>query len=184
MRIVGGKLKSRRLFVSSRANFRPTADRVKESIFNILKGELEGKRVLDLFAGTGNLGIEAISRGAVSITFVDLSAQSIKIIRRNLEDLECLSNTEILKLDYRKALQKLAREGRRFEIVFADPPYLLGYAQGVIDCLKETEILSDDALVVIEHHKKEKLDLDSSDLVELRRKKFGDTMVSILSKKR
>jgi len=184
LRIVGGKLKSRRLFVSSKANFRPTADRVKESIFNILKGELEGKRVLDLFAGTGNLGIEAISRGAISITFVDFSAQSTKIIQRNLGDLECLSCAEILKLDYRKALQKLAREGRKFEIVFADPPYLLGYAQGVIDYLKETGILGVNALVIIEHHKKEELNLDSSDLVELRRRKFGDTIVSILSKKR
>lgn len=184
MRIVGGKLKSRRLYVSSKAELRPTADRVKESIFNMLEGEIEGKEILDLFAGTGNLGIEALSRGADKVTFVDSSTQSIKLIQRNLEDLECLSCSEILKLDFRKGIQKLAQGGRKFDIVFADPPYLLGYVQEVIDCLKREKILKDDALIVIEHHKKEELSLDSSSFAELKRRKFGDTLVTILFKKR
>ena len=180
MRIVGGKLKSRKLSVSSKAKFRPTADRVKESIFNILEGEIEEKEVLDLFAGTGNLGIEAISRGAKKVTFVDSSTWSAKTIKKNLEDLGCLGCAEILKLDYKKAIQKLAQKGRKFDIVFADPPYLLGYPQKTIDCLKKEKILNRNALLIIEYHKKEGLKLNSSGLIELKQKKFGDTLISIL----
>ena len=137
MRIVGGKLRSRRLSVSSRAKLRPTADRVKESIFNMLKGEIEGKKILDLFAGTGNLGIEAISRGAKKVTFVDFSAQSVKVIKKNLKSLSCLGYAEILKSDYRKAVQKLAQQGKKFDIIFADPPYLKNYPQKVINLLEK-----------------------------------------------
>jgi len=183
LRVVSGKLGGRRLFVSSKAKLRPTADRVKESIFDILRSEIEGKEVLDLFAGSGNLGIEAISRGANRVVFVDSSNQSIKHIQRNLKDLECEDQAKILKSDYRKAVGELAKTGERFDMVFADPPYLLGYAQGLIDCLKKEDILKEGGLAIIEHHKKEELKLNSSGLMELERRKFGDTMVTVLFKK-
>ncbi len=184
MRIVGGKLKSRRLLVSSGVKLRPTADKVKGSIFNMLTGEIEGRQVLDLFAGTGNLGIEAISRGAEEVIFVDSSIQSTRTIRANLESLGCLDCCEILRSDYRKAIGKLAQQGREFDLVFADPPYLLGYPQKIVACLLSEGILRKNALLVLEHHKKERLDIGSFDLIQLKQREFGDTTISILLKRK
>jgi 16S rRNA (guanine(966)-N(2))-methyltransferase RsmD len=183
LRVIAGKLKGRKIHISSSSDLRATADRVKESIFNILKGEIEDRQVLDLFSGTGNLGIESISRGAKSVILVDYSKQSVNTIKRNLESLDCIDNAEILGMDYKKAISRLARQGKKFDLVFADPPYLKGYVQEIIDCLVKEKILNDNALIVMEHHKKESINADSIGLIQLKQRKFGDTLVTILFKK-
>jgi 16S rRNA (guanine966-N2)-methyltransferase len=180
LRITSGEHKSRRLSAGKKMSIRPTSDRVKESIFNVLRGEIEGKRVLDLFAGSGSLGIEALSQGAESVTFVDSSTPSIKVLKKNLANL-CLQNrATVLRLDGLRALKNLEFS---FQLVFADPPYLKGFAQKIVDALTKSGVLENGGILILEHHKKEELIFPEEKLMVLKQKKFGDTMVSYFIKK-
>ncbi len=180
MRITSGEHKGRRISAGNKSKIRPTSDRVKESIFNILRGEIEGKRVLDIFAGAGSLGIEALSQGAESVTFVDSSPQSIKILKRNLENLNLQSQAVILRLDGLKALNRLEPG---FHIIFTDPPYLKDYAQKIIDSMAKSSVLEIGGILVLEHHKKEGFISPEDKLLLLKERKFGDTVISIFLKR-
>jgi len=175
LRIISGEHKGRILSSVKKATIRPSSDKVKGSIFNVLKDEVLGKKVLDLFAGSGNLGIEALSRGAEFVTFVDSSPQSIKIIKKNLESLNLNQKAETIGRDWSKVLPKL---GKKFGIVFADPPYLRGFAQKVIDSVVKYDLLESDGILVLEHHKKETFTYPEEKLFYVKAKRFGDTMVS------
>ena len=181
MRIISGEHKSRRLVGGKKTRVRPTSDRVKESIFNILQEEVMGKRILDLFAGAGSLGIEALSRGAESVTFVDASSQSINVLKKNIKSLNLESRSTILRLDGLKAINKLKRN---FQMIFADPPYLKGFVQRVIDSVAQSEVLEKNGVLILEHHKKETFSFPEEKLSVLRQKKFGDTVISFFLKKR
>lgn len=180
MRIISGEHKGRRLSAGKKTRIRPTSNRVKESIFNVLRGEIEGRRILDLFAGAGSLGIEALSRGAESVTFVDSSSQSLNILKKNLMSLNLITNTTILRMDGLKALNKLKEN---FQIIFADPPYLEGFAQRIIDSIAQSEVLEKDGILILEHHKKENFVFPEDKLLLLKQRKYGDTIVSFLLKK-
>ena len=187
MRIISGEYKGRRLSGGKKRGIRPTSDRVKETIFNVLQEEIEGKRILDLFAGAGSLGLEALSRGAESVTFVDSSPQSINVLRKNLEDLSLSYDSELgktkttlIRLDGLKAINKLKAS---FQIIFADPPYLKGYAQRIIDSIAKSEVLEKNGILILEHHKKEAFILPEENLLPLKQKKFGDTVVSFFLKR-
>jgi len=147
LRIVAGEFGSRRIATPSGTSTRPTSDRVREALFSML-GDVSGDRVLDLFAGSGALGIEAISRGADSATFVDRAAEATKCVSANLDllGLKC----PVLKLDWKLALGSLARDGEQFDVVFVDPPY--AEADAVAAQLPDLlgGILAPDALVVFE----------------------------------
>ena len=121
MRIIAGSLRGRRLGPPP-PGVRPTADRVRESLFGRL-GDVSGARVLDLFAGTGALGIEAISRGAESVVFVDLSARTLAVLERSLDRLGIAEHATLMKCEARGALRRLAGSSARFDLVFVDPPY-------------------------------------------------------------
>ncbi len=175
LRIISGELKGRILRSVEKAEVRPSSDKVKGSIFNVLKDEIEGKRVLDLFAGSGNLGIEALSRRAESVTFVDSSPQSVKVIKENIESLNLGKRSKIVNKDCLRVMPKL--EGK-FGIIFADPPYLCGFAQKVIDLTLRGDILEKNGILVLEHHKKETFECPEEKLIYLKAKRFGDTMVS------
>jgi 16S rRNA (guanine966-N2)-methyltransferase len=179
VRVISGDHKGRRLASLKKASLRPTSDRVKESIFNVLQTVVAGKRVLDLFAGAGSLGIEALSRGAESATFVDASPQSLAILKKNLRDLDLESGSTILRLDGFKALGKLRQ---RFHLIFADPPYLKGHLQRVVDSVARSEVLQKGGLLILEHHKKEKFSLPRENLSVWKEKRFGDTVISFLLK--
>ncbi|MCK4386332.1 MAG: 16S rRNA (guanine(966)-N(2))-methyltransferase RsmD [candidate division Zixibacteria bacterium] len=181
MRIISGEHKSRRLVGGKKTRVRPTSDRVKESIFNILQEEVMGKRILDLFAGAGSLGIEALSRGAESVTFVDASSQSINVLKKNIKSLNLESRSTILRLDGLKAINKLKRN---FQMIFADPPYLKGFVQRVIDSVAQSEVLEKNGVLILEHHKKETFSFPEEKLSVLRQKKIGDTVISFFLKKR
>ena len=197
MRIISGEHKGRILSSVNKAKIRPSSDKVKGSIFNVLKGEVFGKKVLDLFAGSGNLGIEALSRGAEFATFVDSSLQSIRIIKRNLESLNLEKRSKMMGKDCFKSLPKLSVRGAtpreiggsaygrqgKFGIIFADPPYLCDFAQKVIDSVVKYDLLEKDGILVLEHHKKETFKCPENKLFYIKAKRFGDTMVSFFIKK-
>jgi 16S rRNA (guanine966-N2)-methyltransferase len=180
LRIISGEHKGRVLGSIKRAKIRPSSDKIKGSIFNVLKGEVEGKKVLELFAGSGNLGIEALSCGAKFVTFVDSSLQSIRIIKKNLESLNLNQRAKIIGKDGLKVLPKL--QGK-FGIVFADPPYLCGFAQKVIDSVVRYDLLEKDGILVLEHHKKETFTYPEERLFYVKAKRFGDTVASFFIKR-
>ena len=123
MRVITGTARGRRLQTLPGEDTRPTAERVKEALFSALQFELEGRRVLDLFAGSGQLGIEALSRGAQGCVFVDRSADAVEVIRQNLRDTGLTAHTQVLCAD---ASSYLTRHGDRFDIALLDPPYAAG----------------------------------------------------------
>lgn len=144
MRVITGMARGRRLREPANMDIRPTTDIVKESLFNIIQFDLEGRRVLDLFAGTGQLGIEALSRGAKSAVFVDESIEAIKIIRSNLE--HCKLSGETIR---ENALNYLTRCGK-FDLIFLDPPYGSGLLDKALQKIIQFDILADGGIIICE----------------------------------
>ena len=176
MRIIGGDARGRRLFAPEGMDTRPTADRTRESLFNILSARLYGAHVLDLFGGTGALALEALSRGAA---FAAIAA--IRAIERNAEAVlkdEKPSRARILRADYRQALRALS--GQRFDLVFLDPPYRMAeaYAESV-RMLKDGGMLSEDAVIVLERRKDAALSLpDGFEIFDSRA--YRDTVIDFV----
>ena len=179
MRIISGEKKGTRLFSLKKRKIRPTSDKVKGAIFNILSS-VEDKKILDLFAGSGALGIEALSRGAEQVVFVDSSFASLDLVRKNLEKLGLKDKGMLLKKDVLRFL-KDKFEGR-FDLILADPPYGKGLCQKILEILAEKDYLNADGILVIEHHKKEKIE-KVENLILLQEKKYGDTVVSFFGKR-
>lgn len=179
MRIVGGIYKSRQIDMPKGVDIRPTQDKVREAVFNIL-GDVGGKTVLELFAGSGAFGIEAISRGAKSVTFVDNNFRCVRTIRSNLETLGIDSSKyNIIKTDALTAPSRLAADGRSFDIVFLDPPYYRDMARKCLIKIDYYDILSPVALVLVEHFKKDALDAQLKGLLFLEERRYGDTLITI-----
>ncbi len=175
MRVTGGALAGRRIDAPRRGTVRPTADRVRESLFMRL-GSQEGSRVLDLFAGSGALGIEALSRGATSVVFVDRTAVCAATIRRNLEALEVGDRARVLRSPVKAALQRLARERARFDLVLVDPPYAAGEAQAVLEAVAREGLLDPAGTLVLETDRRH----DPDPVAGLRRtdeRRYGDTQL-------
>lgn len=178
MRIITGKAKGCKLKAPKGMLTRPTADRVKESLFNILGAEVLEAKVLDLFAGTGNLGLEALSRGAVEAVFVDQNAESISIIKENAAHTKLIDKVEMMKSDVFLALRRLSRAEKRFDLLFCDPPYSKGLAQEVLSALDEIDILADGAVIVVEHDRKDDMAVMLHNIVLKRSQTYGSTVVS------
>jgi 16S rRNA (guanine966-N2)-methyltransferase len=178
LRIISGEKKGTRLFSLKKRRIRPTSDKVKGAIFNILSS-VEDKKVLDLFAGSGALGIEALSRGAQEAVFVDNSFSSLDLIRKNLEKLGFREKSSLIKKNVLRFLKGEA-EGK-FDLILADPPYGKGLCQKVLEILAEKDSLIADGVLVIEHHKKEKIE-KLGNFISLQEKKYGDTLVSFFRK--
>src|SRR5712675_2184147 len=181
MRVVGGRLKGRNLASPSSQEIRPTADRLRESVFNILvhayDDPIEGARVLDLFAGTGALGIEATSRGAAFTLFVDNGAEARALLRNNVEALGLGGVTKV----YRRDATNLgpAHPMEPFSLVFLDPPYGKGLADRALTSAQEGGWLTPDALIVVE----EAADADFTapdGFEEIERREYGDTQAVFL----
>ena len=144
MRVISGSVRGRRLKTPENYDIRPTTDNVKESIFNIIQFDIEGRRVLDLFAGTGQLGIECLSRGAESVVFIDQSREAVKIIKENLK--ACGLSAPVLQ---QEALSYLRGCGN-FDLIFVDPPYDSGLYEPVLNVINSVDILSDGGIIVCE----------------------------------
>lgn len=152
MRIIGGEARSRMIDAPRGMDTRPTQDKVRESLFNILQGQIEGRSVLDLFAGSGALGLEALSRGAADAVFVDKSRQAAKVIRENIERLGYGSKTQVVCSDWSLAMGTQSYYERNvFDLVFMDPPYRMTNTGEMCGRMLERGILAGDALIVIEH---------------------------------
>jgi 16S rRNA (guanine966-N2)-methyltransferase len=180
MRITGGQVKGRRLASLKGLNIRPSSDQVREAIFNIIGQDLSGLKVLDLFAGTGSLGLEALSRGAQRVVFIDNSKQSINLIKNNLDLCGFQRYGEILRRDLRKAPQQSQfLRGEIFDLVFLDPPYGKDLVPFLLKELPANEILSPLARVVAESSKSDRLPRSLGKLEMGDTRLYGDTRISI-----
>jgi len=159
---------------------RPTSDRVKESIFNILGGKVKGRFVLELFAGTGNLGMEALSRGAAKVVFVEKSMQAVRIIERNLLETGMMAQSEVLPKDVTRAIEILARRNESFDLILMDPPYREGWVQKALERFQRTPIHHEDSMLVIEHDRREPLPEVIEGWEVIKQRQLGNTVVSFL----
>jgi 16S rRNA (guanine966-N2)-methyltransferase len=180
MRIITGSAKGLKLKAPRGLSVRPTADRVKESVFNILAGRVIEAKVADFFAGTGNLGLEALSRGATAAVFVDNSSDSINILQQNLGRAKFSGQAEVLKADVIGAIERFARLSRRFDLIFCDPPYDRGFVAAVLRPIAKYDLLEPGGLVIIEHSQRETIPLDIPMLQVMRSESYGGTNISFL----
>lgn len=172
MRVISGKFKGRQLVDFQAAHIRPTTDRVKETLFNKLMGRVEGARILDLFSGTGNLAIEAISRDAGWVDLVESHRKSLAIIRENLNRLKITEGFQVHPVDAFKWIKEY--EGPPYDIVIADPPFTRAWAHDLASAIGASHLLAEDAWVIIEASSKERMDEDYPGLERLDRREFGD----------
>ena len=180
MRVTGGRFRGRILHTTPGLTTRPTTDKVRQSIFNVLMHELEGAEVLDLFAGSGALGIDALSRGAASAVFVESGFKQVAAIKKNLHTLGL--EQKILPVDYCEACRLLAAQEKKFTLIFADPPYEEIAPLEVAETVIQYDLLSSNGLLIIEH--KSGLNVDSDKLTLLKKRKFGQTEVSFYAAKK
>jgi 16S rRNA (guanine966-N2)-methyltransferase len=173
-------LKGRRLKAPAGMATRPTADRIKESMFNILGGCLEAKRVLDLFAGSGALGIEALSRGATSAVFVDQAKPALAAIRRNLCELGLENRTRVIRWNIVKNLNCLISAYQTVDLVFMDPPYATHALAPALKALLSCKVMAPAARIIIEHSAQEPIVYPVDKLILADQRRFGKTLVSIM----
>lgn len=180
MRIVAGTAKGRALAGPrpTSKHIRPTADRVRETLFNVLGQFLDGQAVLDLYAGTGALGLEAVSRGAGRAVLVDQDREALSLCRQNTDFLGFGAQVEIVSQPVDRALGALGRRGERFELVFADPPYAARVVETVLEGVTGAGLLTPGAMVVVEHDKREPAPEAHAGLTREDQRRFGDTLVS------
>jgi 16S rRNA (guanine966-N2)-methyltransferase len=179
MRVISGKLKGRVLKGYNIEGTRSTMDRVKESLFASIQDYLDESIVLDLFAGSGNLGIEAISNGASKCFFVDNNKECIKVINDNVNTFNITEQAVILNKDYGDALIYF-KNSIRFDIIFVDPPYKYNIKSELLDIIINNDILNDNGIVVFEYSLDEDINNDNFKL--LKSKKYGDKYISIYKK--
>ena len=156
MRVISGKTRGTRLFSPQNKFIRPTSDYVKENLFNIIQGDIMGCNFLDLFAGSGAIGIEALSRGAKTATFIDFAPQSVNLIQRNLEETKLADLSTVMKGDVPLIFKKL--EGQKFDIIFLDPPYFRDFASRTLEGVLEHDILSANGYIILESENLENLE--------------------------
>ena len=176
MRIAGGRDKGRRIKVS-RKGIRPTKALVREAIFNIIRTRIYDAEILDIFAGSGALGLEAISRGAKSCVFVE---RKPKILHQNIQNFSLMSNTEVIKSDFRAGCRRM--KNKQFDVIFLDPPYNKNYVQKTIDLISQYNLLKENGIIVAEHCTEEKFDIPEN-LSQIKKRAYGDTAVTFISTK-
>ena len=187
MRIIAGKYRGRNLKSPPSLEVRPTSDRLRETLFNVISPRIEGVRFLDLCAGSGAVGIEALSRGASQVTFIDKSRKMCALVEANL-DLCCVpeDQTQVVQADAADYLSRsLKQNAAPWNIVFFDPPYATNYLQ-VLELLAKTtgKLLAEDGIIVVEHHHKNGLPDDLGSIIRNRILKQGDSALSFFSTKR
>ena len=153
MRVIAGIARSVPLITPKGLETRPTSDQIKETLFNMLQGYIEGSNFLDLYAGSGQIGIEALSRGAEFAAFVEKSDEAVKCIKANVDKTKFADKSMILKLEVLSGIRTLELEKKRFDIVFLDPPYNQGLEQGILTALVGSAILNDEVIIIVEASK-------------------------------
>ena len=179
MRVIAGKYKSRALRSLKGTKLRPTSDRLRETLFNILGPMIEGATFVDLYAGTGAVGIEALSRGARHAVFVEQHAPAVALIRRNLQSLGIGGEAEVLATDVQRAIERLEDRRCHAQIIFLDPPYAADREyEGALEALGESSIVAPEARIVVEHLRKRELPERVGDLELARVVEQGDAALS------
>lgn len=179
VRVISGSAKGRPLKAVPGQGTRPTTDKVKEALFSMIGPYFDGGEALDLFAGTGGLGIEALSRGMERAVFVDIDRKSLDTIRQNLGAAKIEERAELYRNDATKALKALAKRGRAFDLVFLDPPYRMKNVEEYILIMEEGGLLRSGATVVVEHEASHAYPDQIGACSLLRRADYGETAVSI-----
>lgn len=183
MRIISGSLRSRHLVFPKTKKTRPMTDRAKEMIFDILGTSVADGSVLDLFAGSGSLGLEALSRGAEEVVFVEKAPWGLKSIRENLFQLGLKDKAAVIVSDALLACRRLEKKGKTFTQIFLDPPYNKGLVKKMLICLDRSAIVTPLTQIIVHHSRQEKLPEKLENLVLLREKKVGQACLSFLSRK-
>ncbi len=181
MRIISGTAKGRKLFTPQDNRVRPTSDRVKEALFNILTSlfqTFEGIRVLDVCAGTGNLGLEALSRGAAKAIFIDNHRESADLIKKNITLLGSARSSLVLMKEASAALQLLGKSEPPVQLIFLDPPYRLGLLEKLLHQLSTSSLIDRSTIIVAEFFVKEHLPTEYGPLHEFDRRSYGDTSLA------
>jgi len=178
LRVISGKVRGLKLDTPKNEDVRPTTDRVKESLFNIINPYIIDSNVLDLFAGTGSLGIECLSRGALSATFVDVSKDSINIVKSNVKKSRFENESTILNIDFKSAIDRLKVQNKKFDIIFMDPPYYKNMFMDALSNIDNSNLLSEDGIIVVEHDTKDKFIDKIGRLEKTREKKYGNTTLT------
>lgn len=183
MRIIAGEFKSRTVKAPKNMRIRPTSDKVKGALFNML-GPVEGCGVVDFYAGTGNLGLEALSRGAAEVVFVEKAPDSLKLISENLQSFGINSRNpnehiRVIPSEVSKAFYLLHQEGKKFDILLADPPYETGVLKRLQHLLMEYPILKEDGIFAVEHGLKDTELAGNFPYPLVRQKKYGDTFLTL-----
>ncbi len=181
LRIIGGSFKGRLIKAPEGARTRPTSSRVREAVFDILAPRIRGARFLDLYAGSGAIGIEALSRGASFSVFVESDRGTARLLNENILKLGIESSSGVMQMPAEKALRKLAGLSPGFDIIFMDPPYRNDQREKLLDLLFESDILERDALVVIEHATRTKPGLPAS-FREIKSYVYGDSSLLLAGK--
>lgn len=180
MRVVAGLYKGRNLCAPEGLAVRPTTTRIKETLFNVLQAQIPDAVVLDLFAGSGALGIEALSRGAQEVTFVDKNRDSIACVQKNLNGMK--GDVKVVLQDWQTFLRSVALRSKQFDIVFLDPPYASGFGEIAIEIIISSNLLRRDGVIVFEHGADKDFVL-KNDLYKVRTKKMGGITAEFISAK-
>ena len=178
MRVISGSLKGRKIEGYDIVGTRPTMDRVKESVFASIQDYIPDSVVLDLFAGSGNLGIEAISNGCRKCFFVDNNSKCIQVIKGNLKKFGVLENSTVIESDYKKALDKFKDKGQVFDVIFVDPPYKDTILLEILEYVRDNNLLSSNGIIVLEYN----IDILNEEIEGynlIKKKKYGDKFISI-----
>ncbi|MEA3305295.1 MAG: 16S rRNA (guanine(966)-N(2))-methyltransferase RsmD [Candidatus Omnitrophota bacterium] len=186
MRIIAGKYRSRIIKMpEGAAGIRPTKDRLREALFNIISGSIPGAAALDAFAGSGAFGIEALSRGAKKIVFIDKEKRCVRTIKDNLKMLDISNgNTAVWKMDAFKAFVMLERKKEKFDVIFLDPPYYKDMAKKSLIILNRHDILKPNCIIIAEHYKKDILPGGLHNITSYRTACYGDIFLTFYKAKR
>lgn len=176
MRVITGKARGVQLKTPEGMTTRPTTDRVKEALFSIIQFEIPTARVLDLFGGTGQLGIEALSRGASTAVFVDAGEPACRLIRENLKRTKLEADAKVIRADY---LDYLKRCREKFDIIFLDPPYAEVFLENALKCIAEIDILQSGGIIVTERPVGKELPWEFDGFTRSRDYKYGNTVLTI-----
>ena len=179
MRIIAGKFRGRKLQEFNVDSTRPTLDRIKEPLFSILMPYMENARVLDLFSGTGNLALEAISRGAKFAWANDINKSALKVIIGNVRLTGTDNCVKITGKEYKKCLKQIHEEGHKFDVIFIDPPYAANYENDALNLIVEYEILGKDGIIVLESDKRKEIDINIPGLSLKDERTYGRVIIRL-----
>ncbi|MCS1351375.1 16S rRNA (guanine(966)-N(2))-methyltransferase RsmD [Mechercharimyces sp. CAU 1602] len=183
MRVIAGDYRGARLKAVAGNRVRPTTDRVKESLFQVIGPFFTGGRVLDLFAGTGALGIEALSRGCTEAIFVDVARTSLDVVRKNLEVVRA-PEQKVIRGDARMVLRKLGKEQKGFDLIFMDPPYGDDVALELLELVSVAQLLTTEGMIVLEQPTVRQMPAELGELERVRILSYGDTTIHLYERKR